>query len=414
MAKSPLILAALAKDAVPSLNFTQVKAIGSNDSGLFDTALLTEASGEHFTVKVPRGNAGGVALDTELNALRAFTPQIRSGLPFEINKPIGESNDGFGTRAVVFSFIYGHHIDMATLGADSPLCEAIGKSLASLHNLPTSLVENAGMPSYSPQETVRLRVTELDRAAQTGRVPSVLLNRWEQALEDVSLFKYQPTVVHGDLNGENMIELDGQVTGLLNWGSLRVSDPAEDFAWILGSQNLDANYSIQLAYSARRDSVDSNLKQRATLYSELEIARWLIHGYKTGDQEIIADAVDMLSVLAAEVEAGEAPSIGTTPIAAAVAAPVVSQELVSETPEEAELPVFAFPSLGDTGAMPIVETTSTASIEIIDTESEAEAEETESELTIEELFEETSVEVEVPDPTEAKSDGRAPKDNELF
>ena len=48
MAKSPLILAALAKDAVPHVNFTQVNSLSSGVGGAFDTALLTATDGKHY------------------------------------------------------------------------------------------------------------------------------------------------------------------------------------------------------------------------------------------------------------------------------------------------------------------------------------------------------------------------------
>ena len=52
MAKSPLILAALAKAAVPHLNFHEVKSLSTSTSGAFDTALLTATSGEHYLIRI--------------------------------------------------------------------------------------------------------------------------------------------------------------------------------------------------------------------------------------------------------------------------------------------------------------------------------------------------------------------------
>jgi hypothetical protein len=48
--------------------------------------------------------------------------------------------------------------------------------------------------------------------------------------------------------------------------------------------------------------VDRQLRQRATLLSELEIARWLLHGTETRSTEIVDDAVQMLSGLVDEVQ----------------------------------------------------------------------------------------------------------------
>lgn len=314
MAKSPLILAALATDAAPTLNFNSVKPIGNPD-GLFESALLTESStGLHYTIKMPRNKVAGLALDTELAVIRSFTEERRARLPFEITKLIGSTTDVDGLRAMVFSFVYGEPIDLGSTSADDPLTESIGKALAAIHNLPSEIVENAGLPSYSVQDSIRIRVAELDKARETGRLPRILNDRWEQAFEDVSLFRYQPCVIHNDLMGESMLELDGQVSGVLHWTGLRIGDPAEDFAWILGSENYDAAYSVLLAYQSDRPAADPNIKQRATLYSELQIVRWLMFSLKNNDDENVNAALEMLMALAQEVEDGRAPSLSTVPL----------------------------------------------------------------------------------------------------
>ncbi|HOY81078.1 MAG TPA: macrolide 2'-phosphotransferase, partial [Rhodoglobus sp.] len=43
---------------------------------------------------------------------------------------------------------------------------------------------------------------------------------------------------------------------------------------------------------------DRQLRQRATLYAELEVAKWLLHGTETRSTEIVDDAVEMLTALA--------------------------------------------------------------------------------------------------------------------
>ena len=51
-----------------------------------------------------------------------------------------------------------------------------------------------------------------------------------------------------------------------------------------------------------RGSGDRHLRQRAKLYAELEIAKWLLHGTETRSTEIVDDAVAMLTGLVDEVE----------------------------------------------------------------------------------------------------------------
>ncbi len=47
---------------------------------------------------------------------------------------------------------------------------------------------------------------------------------------------------------------------------------------------------------------DRQLRKRARLYAELEIARWLLHGIDSRDEGIIADAEGMLDALRTTVQ----------------------------------------------------------------------------------------------------------------
>jgi aminoglycoside phosphotransferase (APT) family kinase protein len=331
MARSPLILAALAKDAVPQFDFAQVKHLDGGTSGAFDAALLTAKSGEHFVVRMANSASAGTELEAEIRAIRTFTPVIRLNLPFEVSQLIGDTQDSDGQRAMVFNFVYGNSIEISQVEPISDLTLSIATAIATIHKLPAEVVQNAGFPELDPASNLKYRVSELDRAAQTGKVPPVLLQRWESALEDVSLFRYQPTVIHGSLNGHSMLELDGKVSGVLHWSGLRIGDPAEDLSWIMGGGSPELSRNLMARYYEARLGADSNIWPRALLYSELELTRWLLHGYSTGNQEIIEDAVGMLLVLTEEVETGKAERLHAAPLASSIA-----QENLSSAPRAAE------------------------------------------------------------------------------
>ena len=74
MGKSPLILAALASEAVPGLRFTRVQPLEKNAIGVGDSALLTAESGVHFIIRLAKPGAAGADQDTELAALQTLRP----------------------------------------------------------------------------------------------------------------------------------------------------------------------------------------------------------------------------------------------------------------------------------------------------------------------------------------------------
>jgi macrolide phosphotransferase len=312
MAKSPLILAALAKDAVPQLNFNQAVALTSESADLFDSALLTASDGHHYVVRQARGAGAELQLDTEVAVLRAITP-FKTHFPFETTSLVGAGRDARGRRVHLFSYVYGTPVDLSRAGANSPLVNSLANTLAAIHSLPTSLVENSGLPSYDSADVLRNNVAAMDRLAQTGRVPAALLNRWERAFEDVNLWKFQPAVVHNGFSLDNVLAIDENVSGVLGWHSLGVGDPAVDFASAVAQGSEEFVYSLMLEYENLRGS-DANLRTRARLYSEMDLAEYLAAELAARDEAGIENAEALLADLVQNIEDGLVPSLTPRPL----------------------------------------------------------------------------------------------------
>ena len=354
MGKSPLILAALASEAVPGLHFNRVQPLEKNAVGIGDSALLTADSGEHFIIRLAKPGAAGADQDAELAALQTLSSL---NLPFEIAKLIGETRAPDGSRALLFSFIYGDHLDLESLNPNSPLTENLGSAIAAIHNIPVSVLQDAGFPEYDPATLVQSRVSELDRALDTGKIPAVLLQRWETAFEDLSLFRFQPTVIHGAIDGESIMALDNRITGFMGWSNLKIADPAEDLAWVSGSANEEAAYNVLLAYQAARPGADEKIRTRAKLYGEFDLARWLLHCLKLKDDAMVEEAAGMLADLANEVEQGLRGTL------TAAETPAAQSGWVQEIPESDQI-VAEF----DADEEPLFENVATQLIEVVETE----------------------------------------------
>jgi len=234
MGKSPLILAALAQASLPAAKFTQVTPLTRNAGGPYDSILLTTESGQHLVARVAHAPKNEVDLAQEVRALDALTDAYRARLPFTVNRRVAESSAG-GQGVYVFDFVYGSQIVIGDVTADSPLATSIGHAIGAIHNLPLDLVQSSGLREYSSEEVHRLRVAELDRALETGKIPPILAQRWDAALEDLDLFRFQPCVVHGSFDHESVLTKDGELTGLLHWSHLQIGDPADDFIWVTSS-----------------------------------------------------------------------------------------------------------------------------------------------------------------------------------
>jgi hypothetical protein len=105
----------------------------------------------------------------------------------------------------------------------------------------------------------------------------------------------------------------------------------------LGGATTDLARNLIARYFEARPGADVNLWTRALLYSELELARWLLHGYSQGSQEIIEDAVGMLLVLTEEVESGKAERITAAPLATELAQQRRAEEAATNPVKNDEL-----------------------------------------------------------------------------
>jgi macrolide phosphotransferase len=301
MARTHLTLAALATSAVAGLDVVQASSFGSALHGDFNSALLTARDGKHWIIRMPTSERAEAEQSADLVALRALSTGIRGRLPFAVTNYVGQTPT-HGTRAIVYEFVYGNTLSLDRLVPGGTLASSIGRAIAAIHTLPTHFVSDAGLPVLTAQDLLRSSVAVMDRATATGLVPAALLRRWESATEDSALWQFAPTVVNGALTAESFLSDDAGVTGVIGWQELRVGDPARDLYWLLGARVEGVAETAFDAYNLARGSSDRQIKQRAMLYAELEIAKWLLHGTQERKTEIVDDAVEMLHTLVDTVQ----------------------------------------------------------------------------------------------------------------
>lgn len=306
-------LAALATAAVPGLSPTGVAA-AADDARDFTAAVVIDSEGNRWRIRSPQHQEAAMRLETELQVLRGFSTSIRAELPFRV-----PSVAGVVRREEMRTFVYNHlpgaSLNLTELAArPERLIDDVGRTIAAIHDLDEAVVDNADLPRYTAERFRQRRLNELDQAATTGQIPSVLLRRWEHALEEKDLWQFTPVVTHGDLHEDSLLIDDERVVAVTGWTDLHIGDPADDFAWLTASSDAKFTDTVLDAYGRhRRGETDEHLMRRAALAAEFALAQWLVRGHSTGNQEMVEEALGLLGQLKEDIETHGGQPIALTP-----------------------------------------------------------------------------------------------------
>ncbi|MDU0314800.1 phosphotransferase [Phycicoccus sp. M110.8] len=292
MDRSPLFLAALASAAVPGLDPASVEAVPGVPDQQYDVAFVQDTQHRRWVVRVPRNQAAAAQMESTFGLLALLARR----LPFGVPTPKGFAALKEGGRAAIYPYLPGRPIDFSQLPPGPGLTAELGRAIAALHNVDHQLFDEAGLPAYDADTYRTRRLSELDRAAATGHVPTSLLSRWERQLEDVALWRFAPTPTHGDLTGDQVLVVfddeddasTGRVKAFTGWEDAKVADPADDFAALVSAASPASVDSLLEAYAhARVERPDPHLLERARLSGEMRVLSDLMGAVGAGDRLVV-------------------------------------------------------------------------------------------------------------------------------
>ncbi|WP_025776955.1 hypothetical protein [Brevibacterium sp. VCM10] len=179
--------------------------------------------------------------------------------------------------------------------ADTARASSFAQALATLHSAAPEPVSDAGFPVEDPSRSQFLILERLDQAASTGRVPSSLLQHWEEEFEKVALWHFLATPIHGSLDETSVYTDQERVLALAEIGRLRVADPAIDLAAASALIDPAALPTFYEEYRNSRPRADEHVISRAELLAEFAVLDWLLEAVDSGDETAVDDAAALLT-----------------------------------------------------------------------------------------------------------------------
>lgn len=296
MNRSPLTLAALATSAVPDLEVSGYRQLNADHP--HEVSAVLETNRGLVFVQLPLSPVAEVHHSAKIMGQVALTQGARASLPFTAPEVLGVTRSG-DTRVIVSTYLEGERFDVTDLTHDSdlPLLGAVGESIAAIHRLPLSVVTDQGLRNSSAA-SVRSEASRLvDQAYRTGLMPELVYQHWLRLLGDAPLWDFQPCVIHGSLSDGTLLLAGDQVAAVLDWAELSVGDPAQDFAWLCGTDARVLELVIEQYDQLHPSNHVGTMSKRAAFWNELQVAKWLLHGIEQHDEQIIDDATTMFDDL---------------------------------------------------------------------------------------------------------------------
>lgn len=291
-----LPLAAMAAAALPETDFVSLCP------PLFETddlriCAVKDTADRQWLVSCPTTEHGEIQLKTQTQIMEALSHD-GARLPFSLPWPAHSVRIVGGKHALVHPAFRGKPARPEDLTISEKLANSLGSALAALHDLPARILQAADRPTFSADQIRRRWLSLLDEAAPTQAIPPRLWQRWEERLEDISLWRFASSFIHADLQESCLYKEGETISGITGFGQARFGDPARDLAWIVSSSSDEFARDVLVQYRKARLENDPKLSSRIELNSELVLLEWLMHGVHQNNEDIIADARELITQLA--------------------------------------------------------------------------------------------------------------------
>lgn len=284
-------LAALATAGIPGIRpvSTRLTTLPGDD---IDTALIQDDHGRHWVVSAPSSPTAGARLTKEIEVLEALS---RTELAPYLQAPQGFASIPEGGRAAIALSLEGSPIRFDEVSSDHDLAANLGRMIATIHNTPAHVIDQAGVETFTTTAIRETYWANVERALADYPIPAAVAQRWKLLLADDELWEFTPRFIHGSLSDTTVLTLRSDVSGFTNWENAEVADPARDLTWLLHGLDAEAFDAFFTAYTANLDiRPDARLRERTQLVGEFAVLTWLLSGADTGDNDIVAEALDML------------------------------------------------------------------------------------------------------------------------
>lgn len=282
----------LIRNTYPDL---EIEKVGFNDRGQYNDILIIN---DDLIFRIPRYAEAVQQLEIETAILKGLQPYVTLPVPDPIYKSQGTQK--VGEVFVGYHMIHGEPLWRETLLAinDEATIQALaiqlGTFLKTLHSVPVKSVFDVELPvvgSYAEWSDMYVRIRQKLFPYMRPEARRSVENHFEQFLNDASNFAFHPVLIHGDFGSSNILfnAKMRRVSGVIDFGSAGLGDPASDFASLTGP------FGYGEAFLLRMRSVYptvTSLMGRVRFYSGTFALQDALFGIENDDREAFERGIE--------------------------------------------------------------------------------------------------------------------------
>lgn len=172
----------------------------------------------------------------------------------------------------------------------------LGRLLARLHSVTPEEASSAGVEVRTPEEVRHTWKEDVARVREEFDVAPGLAATWQAWLDDDSCWPDRTVMTHGEIYPAHvLLGGEGEITGVLDWTTARVDDPARDLAAQHGAAGEEMLRVTVAAYEEAGGQAHAGLAAQARHLWDASPIGYALHALTTGadaDREAAAALLD--------------------------------------------------------------------------------------------------------------------------
>ncbi|HET8993888.1 MAG TPA: macrolide 2'-phosphotransferase [Rhodococcus sp. (in: high G+C Gram-positive bacteria)] len=271
-----------------------------NEAGLdYRVVMASDETGQRWVLRVPRRDDVSAGMATEMRILDLVSPILAEdgiAVPhWQIRAPeliAYHALPGAPGLTLTDAGEPVWHIDPAS----PDYAQRLGRLLARLHSLGAQQAEAAGVEVRSPAQVRRSWRDDIERVSEAFTVAPALNRAWRTWLEDDSCWPEETVMTHGEIYPAHvLLDENGAITGVLDWTTARVDDPARDLSAQYGAAGEEMLHATITAYAAAGGHIYPGLAAQAKHLWGASPIGYALYALTTRTETDLATAATMLN-----------------------------------------------------------------------------------------------------------------------